>query len=106
MAETMIHVEVVYATVDCQMLIAVALREGSTVSDAVAASGIGVHFPELNLAESLLGIFGRVVSEPQSRLLEEGDRVEIYRALLADPKEARRLRAEKAALVKKQLKPI
>jgi putative ubiquitin-RnfH superfamily antitoxin RatB of RatAB toxin-antitoxin module len=58
------------------------------------------YFPGLDLSGCPLGIFGKAVSQPQERVLLEGERVEIYRPLLADPKEVRKLRAEKAAKAK------
>ncbi|WP_336347139.1 RnfH family protein [Pseudomonas monsensis] len=100
MVEPVIEIEVVYAAVDCQVLRTVSVAEGSTIRAAVLASGIGEAFPELNLADCPLGIFGKVVADPQVRLVQAGDRIEIYRPLLADPKEVRRLRAAKAAEAK------
>ena len=101
MAEVMISVEVVYAAVDRQELIKLSVSQGTTMLGAVTASGIAQRFAELDLAQSPLGIFGKVVADPHVRQLEEGDRVEIYRPLLADPKEIRRMRAEKAAKARK-----
>lgn len=106
MAELMLHIEVVYAAVERQELIALDVPVGTTVLAAIEASGIAQRFSELDLAQCPVGIFGKVVSAPATQCLEAGDRVEIYRPLLADPKEVRRLRAEKAALAKKQSKPI
>jgi putative ubiquitin-RnfH superfamily antitoxin RatB of RatAB toxin-antitoxin module len=100
MVESVIEIEVVYAAVDRQVLRSVSVNEGATVRAAVLASGIGSEFPELNLAECPLGIFGKVVADPDSRVIQEGERIEIYRPLLADPKEVRRLRAAKAAEAK------
>ncbi|MFJ2328418.1 RnfH family protein [Pseudomonas sp. NPDC087690] len=100
MVESVIDIEVVYAAVDRQVLRAVSVKEGATVRAAVFASGIDSEFPELNLAECPLGIFGKVVADPDSRVIQAGDRIEIYRPLLADPKEVRRLRAAKAAEAK------
>ncbi|MFJ2538642.1 MULTISPECIES: RnfH family protein [unclassified Pseudomonas] len=100
MVESMIEIEVVFAAVDRQVLRTVSLVEGATVRSAVFASGIDIEFPELNLSECPLGIFGKVVSDPDARLVQAGDRIEIYRPLLADPKEVRRLRAAKAAEAK------
>ncbi|MCK1791915.1 RnfH family protein [Pseudomonas violetae] len=97
MVKAMIDVEVVYAAVDRQMLFGVSVPPGLTVREVVRRSGVAEEFPELNLAECPIGIFGKVVSDPQSRLARAGDRIEIYRPLLADPKEVRRLRAAKAA---------
>jgi putative ubiquitin-RnfH superfamily antitoxin RatB of RatAB toxin-antitoxin module len=106
MAKAMITVEVVYATAERQELRKVELPVGATMLDAVAASGISERVGDLDLAGCALGIFGKLVADPQARQLEQGDRVEIYRPLLADPKEVRRLRAEKAAQAKKEKKPI
>lgn len=100
MVEPVIEIEIVYAAVDRQVLRTVSVAEGSTIRAAVLASGIGEAFAELNLADCPLGIFGKVVADPQVRLVQAGDRIEIYRPLLADPKEVRRLRAAKAAEAK------
>ena len=106
MSEVMISVEVVYAAVDCQEVLRIKVPAGTTVSGAVTASGIAERFVDVQFDKCALGIFGKVVPDPSVRLVEEGDRVEIYRPLLADPKEVRRLRAEKAAKAKKAQKPI
>ncbi|MDB6051110.1 MAG: hypothetical protein JWR17_3856 [Pseudomonas sp.] len=98
--EARIEIEVVYAAVDRQILLSVHLVAGTTVRDGLVASGIGEHFPELDLANCPVGIFGKAVGDAETRLLVTGDRIEIYRPLLADPKEVRRLRAAKAALGK------
>jgi putative ubiquitin-RnfH superfamily antitoxin RatB of RatAB toxin-antitoxin module len=58
------------------------------------------YFPGLDLSSCALGIFGKAVSQPNERLVQEGERVEIYRPLMADPKEVRKQRAEKAAKAK------
>lgn len=100
MVEPVIEIEVAYAAVDRQVLRALSVPEGTTVREAVLKSGIGEEFPELDLSECPLGIFGKVVTDPQVRLIQAGDRIEIYRPLLADPKEVRRLRAAKAAEAK------
>lgn len=72
------------------------LPAGSTIPDAVKASGLAARFPEIEGAETRFGIFGKIEKEPAARVLKSGDRVEIYRPLLIDPKEARRARAAKA----------
>ena len=100
MIDPVIEIEVVYAAVDRQVLRTLRVPEGATVREAVLKSGIGDEFPELDLNECPLGIFGKVVADPQVRLIQAGDRIEIYRPLLADPKEVRRLRAAKAAEAK------
>jgi len=100
MVDPVIEIEVVYAAVDRQLLRTLSVPEGTTVREAVHKSGIGDEFPELELSDCPLGIFGKVVADPQGRLIQAGERIEIYRPLLADPKEVRRLRAAKAAEAK------
>jgi putative ubiquitin-RnfH superfamily antitoxin RatB of RatAB toxin-antitoxin module len=95
--EVLIEIEVVYAAVDRQVLISLELPSGSTAGQAIQASGIQQQFPAVDFAQCAVGIFGKVIGNPQQRVLEAGDRVEVYRPLLADPKEIRRLRAAKAA---------
>ena len=97
MAKPEIVVEVVYALADQQKLLRLSLPQGTTARQAVLLSGMQEHFPGLDLLGSPLGIFGKAVSKPEERVLEEGERVEIYRSLLADPKEVRKQRAAKAA---------
>lgn len=87
MAET-IRVEVAYADPQRQVLRTVAVAAGSTVADAIAASGILAQLP--GFVPAGIGIFGRLV-EPDT-LLRDGDRVELYRPLQIDPKQARRNR--------------
>ncbi|WP_439849904.1 RnfH family protein [Pseudomonas syringae] len=96
MAEASIQVEVVYATPERQVLMTLDVPSGSSVREALALSGMSRAFPELDLAQCAVGIFGKVVANPAARLLEAGERIEIYRPLLADPMEIRRLRAAKA----------
>ncbi|MCI3947086.1 hypothetical protein K0038_04172 [Pseudomonas syringae] len=96
MAEASIQIEVVYATVQRQVLMTVDVPAGSSVCQALAVCGMDREFPELDLAHCAVGIFGKVVANPAERLLEAGERIEIYRPLLADPMEIRRLRAAKA----------
>jgi putative ubiquitin-RnfH superfamily antitoxin RatB of RatAB toxin-antitoxin module len=100
MVEAVIEVEVVYAAVDRQVLLSVTVPTGATVRAALLKSGFGQAFPELDLANCPVGIFGKVIVDPDTRLVQAGDRIEIYRPLLADPKEVRRLRATKAAEAK------
>lgn len=96
MPDMTIRVEVVYATADRQVLLAVDVPVGYSVRQALLICGMEREFPELDLSQCPVGIFGKVVSDPASRVLEEGERIEIYRPLLADPMEVRRLRAAKA----------
>ncbi|TBN45932.1 RnfH family protein [Pseudomonas sp. BGI-2] len=100
MVESMVDVEVVYAAVDRQVLLSVTVPAGTTVRAALLKSGVGEAFAELDLAHCPVGIFGKVITDPDIRPVQAGDRIEIYRRLLADPKEARRLRAAKAAEAK------
>lgn len=88
----MLKVEVAYACTDAQLIVEVEVEEGATIGQAIHQSGILQKFPEIDLAKNKVGIFGRQVSllEP----LRAGDRVEIYRGLIADPKLARRLKAK------------
>ena len=95
-----IVVEVVYALADKQKLLQLTVPSGTTVRQAALLSGMDVHFPGLDLQTSPLGIFGKAVAKAEERVLQEGERVEIYRPLIADPKEVRKQRAAKAAQAK------
>lgn len=90
-----IKVEVAYAKPDRQLIVSLDVNEGCTVEEAVLLSRIQEEFPEIVLADVSIGVFGKVESHPQSRVLKAGDRVEIYRPLIIDPKEARKKRAGK-----------
>ncbi|WP_122250216.1 RnfH family protein [Pseudomonas kitaguniensis] len=98
----MVEVEVVYAAEDRQVVLALAVPPGTSLRAAAQASGIAEQFPQLVLADCPLGIFGKVVADADVRAVQPGDRIEIYRPLLVDPKEVRRLRAAKAAMAKQQ----
>ena len=100
MDEAVIDVEVVYAAIDRQVLLSVTVPAGTTVRAALLKSGICEAFSELDLDNCPVGIFGKVIADPDKRPVQAGDRIEIYRPLLADPKEVRRLRAAKAAEAK------
>ena len=93
MSDKLIRVEVAYAKPGEQVILNVTLPEGATVEQAVVNSGILKRFPEIDLHRSNVGIFSSVCKLDQ--VLKESDRVEIYRPLLHDPKEARRHRAAK-----------
>lgn len=92
----LIKVEVAYATPEKQLIIEVDVPEGTTMVEAAEKSGIEHEFEELTLAGTPMGLFGRKVPKPEKEVLREGDRVEIYRPLLIDPKQARANRAAKA----------
>jgi len=87
----MLKIEVVYATPGRQVLYMLELEEGTTVGQAIAKSGVLNEFPEIDLRRNRIGIYGRLVT--LGARLGDGDRVEILRPLVADPKEARRRRA-------------
>lgn len=89
----MLDIEVAYATPEQQIIIALQVPENTTLASAIAASGLLARFPDIDVKRNALGIFGKICSSDQ--LLKTGDRVEIYRPLLRDPKEARRQRAAK-----------
>lgn len=86
-----IQVEVAYALPQQQQIIKLRVPEGTTAEEAVVKSGIMEKFPDINLAQNKLGIFGKATKH--DHVLREHDRVEIYRGLIADPKGARRARA-------------
>ncbi|WJD49407.1 MULTISPECIES: RnfH family protein [unclassified Enterobacter] len=88
-------VEVAYALPEKQYLQRVTLNEGATVEEAIRASGLLELRPDISLTGNKVGIFSRPVKLADE--LHDGDRVEIYRPLIADPKELRRKRAEKSA---------
>jgi uncharacterized protein len=90
-------VEVVYATPQRQRLIRLAVAPGTTAAEAIDQCGIRAEFPQIE-AQPQVGIFSCRVALDQ--VLRAGDRVEIYRPLLADPKAARRARAEQQKLGK------
>jgi putative ubiquitin-RnfH superfamily antitoxin RatB of RatAB toxin-antitoxin module len=86
-----LQIEIVYALAERQVLRRVSLPEGSTVDNAVHASGLRAEFPEIDAMH--VGIYGKAVSK--DTLLRDRDRVELYRPLEAEPKEIRRARAAK-----------
>jgi hypothetical protein len=88
------RIEVAYAGASGQVVVELDVPAGTTAAQAVRASGLAQRFPEIDLARQALGVFGERVKP--DRVLEEGERVEIYRPLIADPKEARRRKAARA----------
>ncbi|ANI31155.1 hypothetical protein PL78_15170 [Yersinia entomophaga] len=89
-----LYVEVVYALPERQYVRKVSLAEGSTVEQAIEASGLLALRTDIDLQKNKVGIYSRPVKLGDR--VNDGDRVEIYRPLIADPKELRRIRAEKA----------
>jgi len=101
-AEKTMVVEVAYALPHKQKIVTLNVPEGTSMLDAVRLSGMDQHFPELDLESAPLGIFGKAVPKPAERVLQSGERVEIYRPLIADPKEVRKQRAAKAKAAKSE----
>ena len=91
-----IQVEVAYAKPHDQRIISIQVEEGTSLQEAVRLSGIQSFFPEIDLGQLKLGLYGKAVMKPAEQAVRAGDRIEIYRLLIADPKEVRRKRAEQA----------
>ncbi|MEN9681351.1 MAG: Persistence and stress-resistance antitoxin PasI [Pseudomonadota bacterium] len=87
-----IRVEVAYALPERQEIVSLDVEEGCSLNEAILRSGILERFPEIDIAQDAAGVFGQVM--PGSHILREGDRVEIYRPLTADPRIARRVRSK------------
>ena len=92
----MIHVEVAYALPDRQTLLAIDVPENSNVKQAIELSGILQQHQDIDLNANKVGIWSKTCKLTQE--VKSGDRIEIYRPLIADPKEVRKRRAEKAKL--------
>lgn len=95
-----ISVEVVYALPQKQEVLSLKIRLGALVSEAIERSGILRDFPEIDLASAKVGIYGKQVK--LDAVLRDKDRIEIYRPLIADPKEIRRKRAAEGKEMKKE----
>jgi putative ubiquitin-RnfH superfamily antitoxin RatB of RatAB toxin-antitoxin module len=91
----MIKIEVVYGLPHKQVLLSLSVPEGSSIQECIVLSKIIKHFPEIDPTIANVGIFSR--PEKLDTIIKEGDRIEIYRPLIADPKEMRKLRAAKMA---------
>lgn len=96
-----IAVEVAYALPEEQIILSLQLPRGTSVRQAIASSGILERFPRIDLEKQSVGIFSKACKLDQS--VRQGDRIEIYRPLVADPKEVRKQRQE-ATQKRKQLK--
>lgn len=88
-----IRVEVAYAESHRQKIVTLIMNEGATLQQAVERSAMIYFFPHLNIDKASFGIFSH--PQPRDYILQDGDRVEIYRPLIADPKEMRRQRAKR-----------
>ncbi len=94
-----VEVEVAYARPDAQVILPVKVEKGATVEDAIKLSGILHNFMEIDLAVNKVGVFGKL--SKLTTPLRDGDRIEIYRALIADPKVVRKQRAAEGKVMKK-----
>jgi len=94
-----ILIEVAYALPQKQLIIPIKVKTGTTAKDAIQMSGIIKKFPEIDLDKNQIGIFGKLTQ--LDHVMRERDRIEIYRPLIADPKEIRRQRAAEGKVMKK-----
>ncbi|MFM9836019.1 MAG: RnfH family protein [Methylophilaceae bacterium] len=94
-----ITVEVAYALPHHQLIIPLQVPPEATAEQAIQASGILAKFPEIDLDKNQIGIFGKLTKADSA--LRHMDRIEIYRPLIADPKEVRKQRAEEGKIMKK-----
>ena len=92
-------IEIAYATPQKQLILEHEIEAGGLAREAVRSCGIDQHFPEIDLENCDIGVFGKAVADDYQ--LNDGDRIEIYRPLIADPKEIRRQRAARGLQMKK-----
>ncbi|WP_462381284.1 RnfH family protein [Pseudomonas sp. Marseille-QA0892] len=97
MAEPLLRIEVAYATPARQVIRVLEVERGTTLRQAVMLTDLAVVFPEIELGTAPLGIYGRMVKDAETKHVDDGQRIEVYRPLVADPKEARKQRAARAA---------
>lgn len=98
------QIEVTYARPERQELIQLTLAEGSTIRQAIESSGLVAKYPEIDLAKAKVGVYGKLGK--MDTVLRDQDRVEIYRPLVADPKEVRKQRAAEGKVMKKGGGPV
>ena len=94
-----ILIEVAYALPQKQLIVPIKVKAGTTAEEAIKISGIIKKFPEIDLTKNQIGIFGKLTQ--LDHVMRERDRIEIYRPLIADPKEIRRHRAAEGKVMKK-----
>lgn len=99
MSESQITVEIVFAKPGEQLLEQLSVAADATVESVIRQSGMLERYPEIDLAVNKVGVFGKAA--PLTAKLHDGDRIEIYRPLIADPKEARKKRAAEGKAMKK-----
>lgn len=90
-----ISIEVAYALSYKQKIIQLDVPAGTSVKDAALAAKMDEHFPDLDVSTAKLGIFGKLVARPDAEIIQAGERIEIYRPLLVDPRKSRQKRAAK-----------
>ena len=90
-----IRVEVAYALPDKQKIVVLEVEQGTVVREVALQANMTKFFPDLDVANAKLGIFGKAVRKPEEQEIKAGERVEIYRELTVDPKKARANRAAK-----------
>jgi len=95
--QAILRISVCYALAEDSFLVALDVATGSTIADAITASGVLVRFPEIDLKRNKVGVFGKL--RLMDTAVRDGDRIEIYRPLQADPMESRRRRARHKAVV-------
>ncbi len=93
-SSVLLDIEVAYATPDREFIVSLHLPRGASARDAIAKSGLLERLPEIDLAKNRIGVYGKIVA--LDHRLQQCDRVEIYRPLTIDPKDIRRLRANKS----------
>ena len=98
-AENSLRVEVAYALPDQQVLIPLGVEQGATLEQAIIRSGVLEQFPAIDLAHSAVGVWGKAAKLDTP--LRDGDRVEIYRPLIADPKAVRKQRAQQGKVMRR-----
>jgi len=99
----LMKVEVAYAAKEQQQVLALEVEEGSSIGAVIKLSGMLELFPEIHLEHQKVGVFSKLVS--LDAIVQAGDRIEIYRPLTIDPKDARRAKAEKVAKPTKKSRP-
>lgn len=95
----MINVEVIYALRERQKVVRMSVEAGCTVQQAIEKSGLLQEFPEIDLAKNKIGVWNKLAKVDTE--LRDKDRIEIYRPLIADPKEVRKQRAAEGKVMKK-----
>lgn len=98
-ASSGIQIEIAYALPDEQVLMSIQTQPEASAEQAIRQSGILTKYPEIDLSKNKIGIFGKL--SKLDTILRDRDRVEIYRPLIADPKEVRKKRAEEGKVMKK-----